>query len=215
MDADEVLGFRIPGKLLVTLPLALVASCSLVAILSMIISDETLYYPWHNVHSPRPLSDALGWSTLLLPCLTGIALAWRGPRPRGRRGRLFLGAIVAWWIAWISACRMDYSWGCIGFPSTDQLYLCNATDEEVIYYPDPAGPGYPAGTQVGGYLAARRALVLLARPSPGRSLRIEAVSAEAARRTSTRPLIFCQQYTTDDLVRVKGRIDIVAGAVSC
>jgi len=67
---------------------------------------------------------------------------------------------------------MDYRWGCIGFPPPDQLYLCNATDGEVIYYPHPAGPGYPPDTRVGGYLAARRGSILLGRPSPGGPLRI-------------------------------------------
>jgi hypothetical protein len=214
MGPDNVLDLKI-GKALLILPIALIASCPIMSILGMALDDMLIDSAEHHVHLPPDLRGALEVSSALLPWLIMFALFWWGPRPKQRRGKLALGATVVGWMLWIGACHLDLSYGCFSFPPPGEIYICNMTSGDITFVREGATPGFPEGSRLGGQLASHRGRVLSSRPPPGGSLRIEAVDMAAMRQSPTRQLIFCQEYTAEDLARMKGRVDIAAGAVNC
>jgi hypothetical protein len=207
MDPVEILGLKLPGKLLVMLPLAFVASCPILAIVSISIDEIPSGYPPSYAHFPPTLAAAYNGLVLLLPWLTVFTLLWWGPRPKQRRGRLFLTGAVIGWLALLAAYQLDWRWGCVGTPPSDQLlYLCDTTNDMVVYYSDPDTPAIPERWRLRGITPGRA--VKLERSPQGGTLRVWATNVRK------QPL-FCQDYTPDDVTRLKARIDIVAGAVNC
>jgi hypothetical protein len=206
MDPVGILGLKIPGKLLVMLPLAFVASCPILAIVSISIDEVPTGYPPSYAHFPSPLSTAYSGLVVILPWLTMFTLLWWGPRPTQQRGGLFLTVAVIGWLALVAAYQLDWRWGCVGAPPSDQLYLCNTTQDVVVYYSEPDMPALPEEWRLRGIRPGRA--VKLERPSEDISFRFWATDIRS------QPL-FCQMYTPADVDRVKGRIDIVAGAVNC
>jgi hypothetical protein len=214
MGPDKALDLQI-GKALLILPIALVASCPIMSILGMTLDDMLINSAEHHVHLPPDLRGVLQVSSGLLPWLTMFTLFWWGLRPKQRWGKLALGATIIGWLLWIGACQIDLTYGCRSFPPPGEIYICNLTSGDVSFVREGATPGFPEGSRLGGHLTSHRGQVLTSRPPPGGSLRIEAVDVAAMRQSQTRHLIFCQHYTSEDLSRLSGRIDIVAGMVNC
>lgn len=163
--------------------------------------------PGNQFPLPGPIRVVHVGLALLLPALTAIISGWSFLSWAQGRRRPVLALLVAAWVSLIGLFVLGANWGCIGSPPPGEIYLCNTTGRLVTYSTEPAVRDLEAFWARTYEIQDHRARRLSRLPAD-EPLRITAVDRSNL-------VVFCQEYTLDDVNKLSGRISVAAGQIHC